>query len=111
MNYSHRNGETEPPTQWGDYWISERIDGEYYEPEILRVCYYNRGSGLAVADFTPTDDNYMTPIADVDARWWGPIEMPRWDEDAENERLLQVTIANWERIGAKAMEAARRVYD
>lgn len=29
----------------------------------------------------------------------------------ENERQKQVAIANWERIGEKAREAARRVYE
>jgi hypothetical protein len=79
--YSHRNGETEPPTRCGDYWVSDRIDGEYYEPEILHVCHYNRGSGLAVDIFDTANDNYMTPVVNVDARWWGPIEMPSWEQN------------------------------
>lgn len=75
MTYSHRNGETEPPTEADRYWF----DG-------FRIKH--NGNRAHIRDIVTTDDNgnvyndvdgEMNPVATYEGRWWGPI-VPPWAE-------------------------------
>ena len=78
MTYSHRNGETTPPTEYGAYWLQGQIDNAYQtEPPGEIVLYSDR-------DVWATDqpmvevwgDNTVYPLAACAGRWWGPIPTP-----------------------------------
>ena len=68
QTYSHRNGETEPPTVNGWYW--------YYHEDDWYGMYHVTG------------DRYeLGPISGVlseefEGQWWGPVVAP-WEADDE----------------------------
>jgi hypothetical protein len=67
--YSHRNGETEPPTEDGWYWVSSPPP-VFREGTVLVVdgCVY---------DFQE-DQFTLDELAGV--QWWGPVTPP-WEAD------------------------------
>jgi hypothetical protein len=74
MTYTHRNGETEPPTEPGRYWFngvvwsSDRL-GTYNIlgiVECLATMTYNDVTGEAL------------PSRDHAGQWWGPMTPP-WE--------------------------------
>jgi hypothetical protein len=83
QRYSHRNGETEPPTEEGFYWIC--FDDSRYPSawEIVRVFL----DGDAPKDVTRfivflmgNEDYASTVEYDNAYRWWGPVSPPWGDE-------------------------------
>lgn len=89
--YSHRNGETELPTEAGRYWFQGIAGGERYEGTNLvgealagNLCAEGPGESLY-------DD-----VKNWTGQWWGPIVAP-WDSQpspsagqpqADMERVL-----------------------
>lgn len=74
--YSHRNGESEPPTVYGWYWIGYPLsyvhrNGEtYYEMHDLRHRYSDNQLEWDDGDWQPTGN---------DMRYYGPIPQPKGD--------------------------------
>lgn len=75
--YSHRNGETEPPIEWGYFFY----EGQIVKPGQVR----GRRRHLFVLVFGPSNDNLrirvdnkIIPVGNCTGRWWGPVTPP-WE--------------------------------
>lgn len=75
MTYSHRNGETEPPTVEGYYWYVEDDDTPGKHNDSAGVAYMLHG-GDCVGTFGRVRHTSQLP-----GKWWGPV-IPPWQEDA-----------------------------
>lgn len=60
MTYDHRNGETEPPTKTGYYWVQDRIDTHI-------LLFVDGKRWLWGGDYAEVKAN---------SRYWGPIVNP-----------------------------------
>jgi hypothetical protein len=78
--YSHRNGETEPPTQRGWYWVWVTAPYPVWPGVLMRFVELYEG-----ADYKPDAwgvdiicNQSLESIGDT-LRWWGPVTPP-WDD-------------------------------
>ena len=71
--YSHRNGETEPPTEEGYYWSSDN-DTDYMSGVVQVSESYVFGS---LSEF---DKGYLELFK---GQWWGPVTPP-WDDTEQS---------------------------
>jgi hypothetical protein len=77
MTYTHRNGESAPPTQTGRYWFNGVITSERGVYHIANISYFattNMAYGMTYNDVTGEmleNKNYV-------GRWWGPVTPP-WE--------------------------------
>lgn len=65
-SYSHRNGETTPPTEVGEFWFKGWVRGYPVAEKVVVMRRANRGLcviGVEASSF----------IEDFDGQWWGPI--------------------------------------
>jgi hypothetical protein len=69
QQYSHRNGETEPPTVEGWYFAKPRLGFVVAHQPLVFLAKKAYGKVLFVVDIDK-------PAADVRARWWGPVPLP-----------------------------------
>lgn len=75
--YSHRNGETEPPTVAGLYWIDfEVIPG--YAPVVVFEQPVGVYRAIEITNHRPID---AVPVSEFQARWYGPIPQPEARND------------------------------
>jgi len=78
MKAKHRNGETEPPTVAGLYWMHDDFGGE-----LVRLEPATDGI-LSVANSLSGDANWQSVALYANywpsSRWWGPVEPP-WEQD------------------------------
>lgn len=70
--YSHRNGETEPPTKAGWYWFKGSVSvgnhlGFSVHFDVVR---------LDDSQLVAFPNDYMATLRNVTGRWWGPIVPP-----------------------------------
>lgn len=66
--YSHRNGETEPPTiDEGYFWF--HTDDSVIQPHGM----------IHIFDGACFEDGKMWDIAELTGRWWGPVTPP-WEK-------------------------------
>lgn len=73
MIYSHRNGETEPPTIYEEYYWYQATEAEITHDGCYYIYpYFDEDDPARVAG------NDGKPIADMDGRWWGPVTPP-WE--------------------------------
>lgn len=75
--YTHRNGETEPPTVEGKYWFRGSIGDVDLDAGITTVALDKTGR-LMAWDFHFDMQQYMTEFA---GQWWGPLVAP-WETAA-----------------------------
>ena len=77
QQYSHRNGETEPPTTAGEFWFDGAgIASSHVYKWRDRFSVERHNGVLCVFD----DDGYpLLPVTSMAGRWWGPI-MPPWEQ-------------------------------
>lgn len=76
--YSHRNGESQPPTEAGRYWF-KGIIMRYGDPQDiadLKIVEFRLDRGIIVNE--EVDDF----LADTKGQWWGPITPP-WESPNE----------------------------
>ena len=76
--YTHRNGETEPPTvHEGYYWFDA---DEHAVNRATSGCYYIMPASESVNGiaFLSGED---VPINVLKGRWWGPVTPP-WEQGA-----------------------------
>lgn len=72
--YSHRNGETEPPTIEGWYFLKQHGNAKWAaNPAHPLVLVMTMNHELEVWTW-----GKETPVKDIKARWWGPVTLP-WD--------------------------------
>lgn len=79
MTYSHRNGETELPTEEGRFWLKgnvvvRQIVDEHIQYASLVSIYKRSGWRVILEDY-----GSRTNLKKCDGQWWGPI-VPPWDE-------------------------------
>lgn len=80
--YSHRNGETEPPTVAGFYFVRHLAQWHDQEASIIYVEYDMDEDGFGAGWRTwRIGRDYESSFDELDKRlqWWGPI-MPPWEE-------------------------------
>lgn len=76
MIYTHRNGETIPPSETGRYWFCGSLIG--LRQELLTTVINIDPDGLlAWCDFE--GEGWFQEIASFDGQWWGPVAAP-WEE-------------------------------
>lgn len=76
MQYTHRNGETEPPAERGYFWFR----GQIIRPGQVRgtrhlLCGLVFGSGELVI----RPSSKVVSVQDCHGQWWGPVTPP-WEE-------------------------------
>jgi hypothetical protein len=78
MSYSHRNGETEPPTERGWYWFYGKHVNEKRKPVKQKCNLYVFGG---CTEYRDPDGKYkiMTNLSSLRGKWWGPL-VPPWQE-------------------------------
>lgn len=77
--YSHRNGESEPPTAKGFYWLREDGADGGVVPVIWQAEIRYRGNVDIRAGWIVSGeiDHYVDELDD--AQWWGPLTPP-WSD-------------------------------
>lgn len=73
--YTHRNGETEPPTILEKFYWFRASMGSYYEATF--GCYYIMPADGNKGPYLHDDD---TEISKLEGQWWGPVTPP-WEQD------------------------------
>jgi hypothetical protein len=73
MTYTHRNGETAPPTEPGRYWFNGVFNskGTY---NIVGIVESNQIPGTTYNDVT----GEVLKNSDYTGQWWGPM-VPPWE--------------------------------
>lgn len=76
MIYAHRNGDTEPPTVAGFFWLRQDGDdgGVVYVVWQAEICYEGKVDIRAGWIIDGEIDHYVDELAD--AEWWGPLSPP-----------------------------------
>jgi len=75
--YSHRNGETEPPTVEGWYWWSGTVVGAYAEKGLVNIT-VPRDSKIQI---WPSWCDGWLGAEDMPGQWYGPVVAP-WEQPA-----------------------------
>lgn len=77
MTYTHRNGESEPPTEEGFYWTAW-VPNPARKAAVVEVV--RDGDEWQVWHIGNEVETYWTEPAQAptDFRWWGPI-LPPWE--------------------------------
>lgn len=83
QTYSHRNGETEPPTVEGTYWFRGKIHHRDYAHDVagLKVVsehWRYEGHEHWLVESEECEDR----LKDAEGQWWGPVEAP-WQDAAK----------------------------
>jgi hypothetical protein len=74
--FSHRNGETEPPTEEGEYWFRGEVGGESYAGRVpVSVWVSFKQKLMAQNPFSYVDVDMYNFVG----QWWGPI-VPPWED-------------------------------
>lgn len=73
MNYSHRNGETEPPTITGWYWLKQSRRSRQYKPDLSWLIFVWRGTEK-IWRVDGNKEHYL--LETIRGQWWGPVTMP-----------------------------------
>lgn len=76
--YTHRNGETEPPTIKG-VWFWFMSDGDADISAMGMLFIYPQGDDVA-GTFDDVDGD-TTCISELEGRWWGPVTPP-WEQNS-----------------------------
>lgn len=89
MTYTHRNGETEPPTEAGEYWFIGEVYGKWLAEKVdVRL----RGKGFGAS----TSEGSYEVSEFRGSRWWGPIiEIPPWTEE-QAAQYYEETKRRWD---------------
>lgn len=76
QEYTHRNGESEPPTINGRYWFRGRMKYQRKSRNLLQIAnVIGVLSDGTVATLFEFDNN--TNAGDARGQWWGPIPEPQ----------------------------------
>ena len=74
--YSHRNGETEPPTVDGWYWWSGTVIGAYAEKGLVNITVPRNDANIQI---WPSWCDGWLGAKDMQGQWYGPI-VPPWED-------------------------------
>lgn len=83
MRYSHRNGETEPPTETGYYWFRYNVKTE----QLCHICQVRRRVHSGLYAVWPGVD-FQEDVDELAGRWYGPILEPEQVVDEVWKRNL-----------------------
>lgn len=73
IRYSHRNGESDAPTifnQW--YWFYSEDDAGIFAEGV----FYIDPDGWLQNTLNPTGESDAYSLNDLQGRWWGPVTPP-----------------------------------
>lgn len=74
--WSHRNGETEPPTMEGEYWFRQWDGGPHDIVLVYEVMVIDKPDGyIELVGFNSASQE-ESPIEDFLGEWYGPIPEP-----------------------------------
>ena len=82
MTYSHRNGETEPPTEEGWYWFDgDKCWRGESQRSLKRPVFVEREEEGGSIYWFGADGDADDACADgwLEGQWWGPI-VPPWEQ-------------------------------
>lgn len=89
VRYSHRNGETEPPTEVGYYWVRGSMSpndnvGLIAVEGVAHIVPPSDDLGMEDYFFQLADMGLYHRIApsEILCRWWGPV-LPPWETASE----------------------------
>jgi hypothetical protein len=80
--YTHRNGETEPPTERGWFWYAGAINFPEMQALTWRgLVYFVYSEGSSVLR-PHVSHSALAIVREVETggRWWGPLTLP-WEID------------------------------
>lgn len=78
--YSHRNGESEPPTITDEYfWLDRDEEDDVFWREIVYIMPGFDDVMPYIQDFDGFDLRTWA-VTDLQGRWWGPVTPP-WEEE------------------------------
>lgn len=84
MTYLHRNGETEPPTVEGWYWVQTNAPYSVWQGVLMRyVSLYDDILDKPVTHIAYRIDSIGAETLEAighSLRWWGPV-IPPWDDE------------------------------
>lgn len=81
QQYSHRNGETEPPTILEHHYWFKGDEGSGYDDEGPLVFVMPAEKDIGPYIYSDCYEvGGRVPIADMQGQWWGPV-LPPWAED------------------------------
>jgi hypothetical protein len=87
VTYTHRNGETEPPTIEGMYWFRGKGRSEFgYGPTTIECegrtwVRFSELDGAIYGPFVSIEGNELLQIGlEVEGQWYGPI-VPPWEDE------------------------------
>lgn len=78
MMYTHRNGETIPPTETGRYWFKGLVRSMEYNA-ITSVINDDEYAGYLAAWYEFCGDGWFESTKAFNGQWWGPVLAP-WEE-------------------------------
>lgn len=79
--YSHRNGETEPPTIYEEFYWHERVIGSKYDDEDAILFVMPPEDDIGAYIYSNSHEiNGRIPISEIEGRWWGPV-IPPWSDN------------------------------
>jgi hypothetical protein len=76
MNFSHKNGETEPPTRPGHYWLRGVRKHGHKRIRLRHLLHVVRASHTT---FEVEWGGVAMPIELYEGQWWGPV-CPPWED-------------------------------
>lgn len=80
MMYTHRNGETIPPTETGRYWFKGMVRSMQYNA-ITSVINDDEYAGYLAAWYEFCGDGWFESTKAFNGQWWGPVLAPWEGED------------------------------
>lgn len=81
MEFLHRNGETEPPTEAGLYWFKGKIRHPAYAHDVAALEQVEPHWSLeGYENWIIPDEECIHFLTDATGQWWGPV-LPPWNEE------------------------------
>ena len=77
-HYKHRDGETESPTEPGEYWFRGEFGNKHTEGRVLVQLRYSV-NGVTEYRVSEHSLHYGIEMYKCNGQWWGPI-LPPWDD-------------------------------
>lgn len=99
MTYTHRNGETEPPTIPGDFWYKGKLHHRGHTDES-RNYHHDCGGMFHIYPHWHTNklcidgEECIHYMEDAEGQWWGPV-VPPWDRELNQKPITEEDGRRW----------------